>query len=124
MARFVSYAPFDIDTVNLYWYYAYGTDSLLEKNVNLTVDGQTYPDLFWTQGNDGYDHLELDFLGSGIAQDSLGNITAGTVNFVAEFDLNANLYRWYAEGISSDAVAIYNAALTPSNSDEIYLIQT
>ena len=123
MANLVSYIPFNLNDIDLHWYVAYADDSLLERNANIFFNGQTYPDLFWADGWDGYDYLELVFLGSGITEDSAGNIISGTVNVVGEFDLNQDALLWYVEGVSTSAVAIYNAALTPSNGDEINLVQ-
>ena len=123
MPQLVSYSAFDINTVDLYWYNEYAYDSALEEDANITFNGVTYPDLFWVNGWDGGDDLELDVLGSGFAQDSNGNIVAGTVNLIGETDLIAGGLMWYAQGISVSAAAVYNAALTPSNVDEINLIQ-
>ena len=124
MPQLVSYSAFDITTVDLHWYAQYTYDSLLEEDSNITFNGVTYPDLFWVEGWDGVDDLELDLLGSGFAEDSNGNIVAGTVNLLGETDLLGGGLMWYAEGISVSAAAIYNAALTPSNLDELSLIQS
>ncbi|MES2904280.1 MAG: FG-GAP-like repeat-containing protein [Pseudomonadota bacterium] len=124
MANLVAFAQFDIENLDLHFYWAFTIDSALEKNANLTINDTTYPDLFWVEAYDGFDDLELDFLGSGFTQDGLGNITGGTVNFIAEYDIFADEYFWYGEGISVSAVDIYNAAQTPSNADELALIVT
>jgi len=123
VALLVSYESFDINSINLYWYQAYGTDSSLEKNSNVIFDGQTYPDFYWVDGYDGYNYLELDVLGTGINQDFNGNIVSGIINVIGEFDINANSTLWFAEGLSVSAAAVYNAALTSSNQDEISLVQ-
>lgn len=123
MAYFESFSQFDINAVNLYWYSANLDESGLEDNSYQDVNGQVYEDLFYVDGYDGYDWLELLFLGSGFEQDLTGAIVAGTVNFVGEYDFFADSIRWYAEGISASAVAIYSAALTPSNQDEIAIIE-
>ena len=124
MANFNSFSPFDIYNVNLYWYSSNVWDAALEDNVNVVINGRSYQDVYWVNGYDGFDDLELDFAGSNITTDAFGQVTGGTVNFVAEFDLNSNSLMWYAEGISVSAVAIYNAAYTPSNQDEISIIQS
>ena len=123
MATLVAFDQFDINEVDLHWYSAYEYDSALEKNANITANGITYPDLFWVNGYDGLDDLELSLLGSGINQDAFGNIISGTVNLIAEYDYYVGDYLWYSQGISVSAAAIYNAALTPSNADELALIQ-
>ena len=124
VAFFQGFSQFDINTVNLYWYSYYLDESGLQDNAYVNVNGQVYEDLFYVDGYDGVDWLELVFLGSGIAQDLTGAVVAGTVNAVGEIDLFTDLLLRYVEGISTSAVAIYNAALTPSNQDEIALIQT
>ena len=122
MATLIAFEAFDINYVDLNWYDYYADESALEDNVNATIYGQTYSDWYWVTAYDGFDYLELDFLGYGFQQDVQGNITAGTVNFVAEYDILAGTDLWYVEGISVSAVAIYNAALTVSNADELSLI--
>lgn len=123
MARVVSEVPWDLNAVDLYWFNANATGSLLQTS-GFIFDGQVYPDLFTVQASDGSTSLELDFLGSGITQDLLGNVTGGTVNVVLEFDVSTTSELWSLEGISTSAVDMYNAALTASNQDEINLIQT
>ncbi len=112
MAFFQSFAPFDINAVNLYWYSYYFDGSGLQDNAYVSLNGQAYEDLFYVDGYDGADWLELVFLGSGISQDLTGAVVAGTVNVVGEFDLFTNSLLWYVEGISTPAASIYNAALT------------
>ncbi|HEV2044406.1 MAG TPA: FG-GAP-like repeat-containing protein, partial [Sphingomicrobium sp.] len=124
MANLVAFAEFDINEVNLAWYSMFAIDSALEKNANITVNGITYADSYWVEAYDGFDDLELNLLGSGIVEDAMGNITAGTVNLIAEYDWFAGDYLWYGEGISVSAAAVYNAALTASTADEIALIVT
>ena len=121
MANLVSFEPWDISTVNLYWYDEYLTGSSLQTT-GFTFDGGSYPDLFRVQASSGGDTLELDFLGSGITQDAAGNVISGTVNAIREFDVSTNTVLWYADGFSISAPSIYDAALTPSNQDEINLI--
>ena len=87
MAYLEAFASFDITTVNLYWYNAFYEDSGLENNIYLDVDGVVYEDLYWVDGYDGGDWLELLFLGSGITEDVFGQVTAGTVNLAGEVDL-------------------------------------
>jgi hypothetical protein len=41
---------------------------------------------------------------------------------MGEFDYLAGQLMWYVDGVNLEAVSIYNAALTPSNTDEINLI--
>ena len=124
MAYLESFSSFDLNDVNLYWYSKNWDGSDLADNAYVELNGQVYEDLFYVDGYDGFNWLELVFLGSGISQDLTGAVTAGTVNFVGEIDLLTDALLWYAEGISISAVAIYNAALTPSNLDEIAIIQT
>lgn len=123
MARLVAYDPFDVQSVNLHWYWVYGVQSQLVRGANVTAAGRTYQDVYWVEGNDGYDHLELDFYGTGITQDTFGNITGGSVGFVGEYDITHQSVLWFADGFSISALALYNAAQTYSNLDEIGLIQ-
>jgi len=64
MANLVAFAQFDINTLDLHWYDVFAVDSGLEKNSFNTVNGVTYPDYFWVEADDGFDNLELNFLGS------------------------------------------------------------
>jgi hypothetical protein len=122
MARLVSFEAWNINTVNLYWYDEYATGSLLQTT-GFTFQGIAYQDLFTVQASDGFDSLELDFLGSGITVDAGGNVLSGTVNAIIELDRATNTILWFADGLSTNALSIYNAALTASNQDEINLIQ-
>lgn len=119
-----AFTPFDLGSLNLNWYYQFGTATSLQKNVNTVLDGQIYADAFGVQASDGGPARELDFLGSGLVRNAQGAITGGTVNVVGEFDLTFHTFLWYVEGVSIDAGALYNAALTPSNQDELNLIGT
>jgi hypothetical protein len=123
VALLISDFAFDVNSVGLYWYNYYGIQSSLDKNANVNVDGHIYPDNYWVEADDGSNFGELDFFGSGFVQDFNGAITSGTVNAVAEFDLNSSTLLWYADGLSMSASALYNAALTSSNQDDIGLIQ-
>src|SRR5206468_8257398 len=51
-------------------------------------------------------------------------IISGTINAMGEVDLTTNTLLWYMQGISISAVALYDAILTPSNADELSLVQT
>ena len=122
MANLVAFSQFDINTVDLNWYVQFAIRKTLLVNENFEVMGTTYRDVFVFESHDGVDSLELYFLGSGFGGDQSGNITSGTVNGIVEYDvLSSNIF-WYGEGLSVSAAAIYNAALTPSNTDEIALI--
>jgi Ca2+-binding RTX toxin-like protein len=120
---FQAFGQFDLNAVNLNWYYAYGTATAFQPGVNATFNGQTYPDAFGVQAQQTFWWREMDFLGSGFVQNASGAITAGTVNVVGEFDLGPQTFLWYLQGASISAAALYNAALTASNSDELALIQ-
>jgi hypothetical protein len=124
MAKLVAFDRFDLFSVDLSWYFFNVFDSGLEKTVFVNVNGRAYPDLFWVNGYDGFDDLELDFLGSNLTQDSIGRITGGTVNFIAEGDFNSGQLFWYAEDIAVSASALYDAATTTSNADELGLISS
>ena len=124
MAKLVAFDQFDLFSVDLSWYFFNAFDSGLEEDSNLNVNGRTYPDLFWVNGYDGFNDLELDFLGSNLTQDFTGRITGGTVNFIAEGDFNSGQLFWYAENIAVSASALYDAATTTSNADELSLISS
>jgi hypothetical protein len=121
VAKIVAFDQFDIFAVDLSWYYYNTYESFLTKNAQVVFSGVTYQDAFYVNGYDGYDDLELYLLGSGMTQDALGQIVTGTVNFVAEAEYEGDVL-WYAEGLSISAPALYNAAATTSNADELGLI--
>ena len=121
MAKLVALQQFDILDVDLNFYFENTYDSSLTKNGQFEFGGITYPDAFYVNGYDGFDDLELYLLGSGLTQDATGRITSGVVNFIAEAEFEGDIY-WYAEGLSVSAPAIYDAAVTPSNADELALI--
>jgi Ca2+-binding RTX toxin-like protein len=123
-AQFVALTQFNLNAINLNWYYTNAVAIGLQQNSGNQFDGQTYPDAFEVQATDGTDLRELDFLGSNIAQGPSGNIISGTVNAIGEFDFNGTGVLWYADNLSISAVALYNAALTASNADELSIIQT
>ena len=78
MAYFEAFEQFDLISVNLNWYDANLDDSGLNDNSYVTVGDQVYEDQFYVDGYDGYNWLELVFLGSGISQDLTGAVVAGT----------------------------------------------
>lgn len=121
MANFVSSIQWDLSQIDLNSYVRNGGDAGLEQGANITFNGQTYPDLFWADEIGGW---ELNVLGSGIQANSAGEVTQGTVNVVGEIDPANSAILWYAEGLSTSAVAIYNAAQTSSNQDELDLFQS
>lgn len=122
MARLVAPQQFDVLSVDLYWYFDNTYESFLSKNIQYPFNGVTYQDLFYVNGYDGFDDLELYFFGSGMSQDATGRVVTGTVIAIAEAEYESGDLLWYAEGLSISAPAIYNAAATPSNADELGLI--
>ena len=122
MANLTAFDQFIIDDIDLNYYSRNYYDDALVKNANLTFNGVTYPDWYWINGYDGFTDIELDFVGSGFAVNSAGEFTAGTVNGIAELDLNTESFMWFIQGITLPATAIYNAALTPSPADELALV--
>ena len=123
MATFVANSAFDITAINLNWYSAYAYDGILEKNKYVSINGITYADSYYVSAFDGQNERDLWFLGSDIVENSFGEIISGTVNFVTEYNYLPAQYLWYAQGISLSAAALYNAALTVSNADELALIE-
>jgi hypothetical protein len=122
MANLVAFDQFIIDQIDLNYYVREYFDDALEKNANLTFNGVAYSDWYWVNGFDGVADLELDFVGTGFAVNAAGEFTAGTVNAVAELDLEAETFLWFIQGISLPATAIYSAAFTQSNADELALV--
>ncbi|OYU33332.1 M10 family metallopeptidase C-terminal domain-containing protein [Novosphingobium sp. PASSN1] len=114
----------DLRTTNLNWFQAYGYDAGILKGAYRTFNGKVYQDVAYADGSDGYDNLELVLGGYGFTTDSLGNPTGGTVTGVLQADLITNQIEWAAEGISISFEAIYNSSFTPSNTDELRLIES
>jgi hypothetical protein len=122
MATFAAFDQFNIDNIDLNYYVRSYFDDRLNNNANLIFNGVTYADWYWVNGFDGSADLELDFLGSGFAINEAGDFTAGTVNAVAELDLEAEAILWFVQGISLPATAIYSSAFTASGADELALV--
>ena len=119
MSQFIASSTFLLGDFNLYMYNAFGYATSLQKNANVTINGHTYADAFGVRANFGNNNLrELDFLGSEFAQDTDGNIIAGTVNVIAEFNLSTAQYTWFLDAISVSATALWAAAQTASTDDD------
>lgn len=121
MANLVAYQQFNIFGGDLSFYSEYYYDDALLKNQNLSYAGKTYPDYYWINGYDGFNDLQLEFLGSGFTIDITGAFTGGVVNVVAEFDLSNDSVEWIISDVAISAVSIYNAALTSSIIDEQHI---
>ncbi len=109
---------FDLLTVDLNNYFRNNFDFGLIKGANYVVNGITYPDIVWVQDVFGF---ELDLGGYGITAAASGAITGGTVTGVLEQKASTGVL-WIVQGIAVSASALYQAALTTSNSDEISII--
>lgn len=123
MANFVANSQFSIQAIDLNFYIDNIVDGNFEEDSNLSFFGNTYPDHFYVIADDGSENLRLDIYGQNIVVSILGTITAGTINALGEFDIDAGTQRWYANGFSADAVAAFNAATSASTADDIAVIQ-
>ena len=124
MANFFALESFDILNINLYWYRLYGDYSILNDDYYAEIRGVVYEDFVYTQATDGIESREIQFYGAGVTVNFLGDITGGTVSLVAEFDLlQGGAVLWFAEGFTLSASALYASAQTPSNTDELNLVQ-
>jgi Ca2+-binding RTX toxin-like protein len=119
MATLRAYTQFNINSIDLNFYVRNFYDSTLVKNANQTIEGVRYKDVFVVET---WDAPALAFGGTGFSQDRWGKITGGTVTGVVEFDSYTGATYWTAQGISISAKALYAAAQTRSNSDELKLI--
>ena len=119
MANLIAFDQFDLFAGDLNFYtQAFYDDELLE-DANLIFNGVTYPDYYWVNGYDGLNDLQLEFLGTGFQRNAQGAFVAGTINLVAEFDLDKpTAPMWFVFDTSISAVALYSAALTISTADE------
>ncbi len=103
------------------WYERNWYDDFYFNNTDTVVNGVTYEDRYVVNGWDGVTDLGIFFGGYDITVDVNGNITGGVVTGIAEFEWNgADL--WLVEGLSLSATAIYQAALTLTNADDLDLI--
>lgn len=122
MATLVAFVDFDITQLDLNFYARHLVQSDLGDNVNTSFFGVTYPDEFAINANDGSLDLGLFLLGSGFVQDAQGNISAGTVNAIAEGELSTQSLLWYAQGLSLSAVAIRDAVASLASDDDAQLL--
>lgn len=123
MAKLVAEARFDITAIDLNWYDENFSEDLFSPGINFAFDGLVYPDAYQITASDDEDELELTFLGRNFTRAQSGEITGGTVNAVGEFDVIGDQLLWYATGLTLNASALYNAALTVSTADELALVQ-
>lgn len=118
MARLVAFEQFDISSLDLSFYLRNSTGSQLTNNAQITFAGVTYQDQFKVRSSNG---TELVFLGTGLTQDSSGRLVSGTVNFVGVVEASTQRLFWYTSSVTISASALYEAATTPSNADELNL---
>ena len=118
MARLVAFEQFDISSLDLSFYLRNSTSSQLTNNAQITFAGVTYQDQFKVRSSNG---TELVFLGTGLTQDSSGRLVSGTVNFVGVVEASTQRLFWYTSSVTISASALYEAATTPSNADELNL---
>jgi len=123
MANFVANTQFSIESVNLGFYLNNLVSVELDEDSNVNFFGITYPDHYYVIADDGTENLRLDIYGQNLAVSIFGTLTAGTINAVGEYDINASVQRWYATGFSANAATTSNAATSASTSDDIAVIQ-
>ncbi|HET9629219.1 MAG TPA: FG-GAP-like repeat-containing protein [Novosphingobium sp.] len=110
---------FSISSLNFNWFSQNAYNSGAVTNANVSFEGTVYPDqIFYDARGSGIDH-QIEFLGTGITGNLTTGITGGTIQAIAEQDNNGNVLLAYASGLSLSAVELYNAILTPSNTDDI-----
>ncbi|MEH6633779.1 MAG: calcium-binding protein, partial [Halopseudomonas aestusnigri] len=117
MARFEADTQFDIADLSINRLYSGFLGDQFINNVNETVQGYTFEDLYlvaWAF-NGGYN--ESYFAGS--LEWNGSEITGGTVTGYLETGDNAN---WIIAGVSVSALAIINAAQTTGTSDDYRII--
>jgi predicted cobalt transporter CbtA len=121
MARLTAFEQFDASSLDLNFYLRTSVGSQLTKNAQVTFLGVTYQDQFKVRSSDG---SELVFLGTDLTQDASGRLISGTVNFVGVTETSTNRLYWYTSGVSISASALYDAATTTPNTDELSLFTT
>ncbi len=121
MANFFANQAFDINNIDLNWYERNLFDLEFLNNVNIVFNGINYRDVYVADGFDGSDDLDLILGGPRITVNSDLEVTGGTVTGILETQSGSGAILWGIEGISVSALAIFNAALTASNNDEIRL---
>jgi hypothetical protein len=124
MAKVIALSQFDVFSVDLSWYYRNNFYTSLQQNGSVRFDGVTYPDVYSANASEGSADQTLYFLGSGLSWTDTGEVISGTVNAVIEYDVDLDQPLWYATGISVSAAALYNAARTLSNADELSIISS
>lgn len=123
MAKLYADAAFNIDDINFNWYIANIFDADIFDNLNTEINGIAYTDVFKVTGISGLVTKSLIFGGPEIVIDANLNVTGGTVNAIQEFNDNAGSVMWGIQGITLDALALYNTALTANAGDETNLIK-
>lgn len=125
MATIMSNDQFIQSQLNLNLIYANTYDSGLFKNINQSLLGVTYKDAYEADYYAGY-YGSAVFAGTGLTQNSSGAITGGTVTGYFELYYDGYSYVPFLaiQNISISAKSLYNAAKTPSTSDDISLINS
>ncbi|WP_347312096.1 calcium-binding protein [Defluviimonas sp. SAOS-178_SWC] len=123
MATITSYYGFDIYSIDLNWFSRNFWDYYFGNDTYYNFNGITYQDVYAVNGWDGVDDLVLGFFGSGFVVNSSGAVMGGTVTAIGEEFYSGGTI-WYAHGLSISAAALYQAALTSSNADDIQIVTT
>lgn len=101
--------------LNFYWRHFY-KDAFLD-DYYYDLYGTKYQDLYIVSGWDGYNDLLFGIAGVGFGFNALGDLTAGTVNFISE-EVYGRSAIWTAKDFSVPAARIYSASLTHGNADD------
>jgi Ca2+-binding RTX toxin-like protein len=131
MAKFNSNIGFNIQKINLNWFFDHYEGEELLRGINQTIEGAVYRDVLVVNGFDDkaafWSDYYLSFAGNGIAGSANRNTVSGTVNVMAESyaDEDGNLYGlWGLTGFALSAQTINRAAKSNSNADDIALFRT
>ncbi len=125
MARINSDFQFIQSELNLNLVYANTYDSSFNKNINANIMGVTYKDAFEADYETDFYGAAI-FAGTGFTQNSKGDLTGGTVTgyFELYWDGDTETYVPFLsiQNLSIPLKSLYNASLTPSNSDDTAIV--
>lgn len=121
MAKVTAFTAFDMTALNLNYIYQSAVDFSFQDNSYLPLNSVTYEDALAVIYDGGAEAVV--WLGTGMSVDPVsGQVMAGTIQAIFDVGYPSTSPYYLLEGISLSAVALYNASLTVSTSDDFVLL--
>jgi Ca2+-binding RTX toxin-like protein len=122
MAIFKTQLAFNINKIDLHFFYANAKDIEYQNDVtNLVIEGVSYPDGYAIRASNGSVNQFLVAYGRDITVDANKQPTGGTVNVLGEINVATN-QGWGVTGIGIAMVDIFSVLKTAKNADDLALL--